>query len=67
MAGLVAGHLVHGVVDGIQTERFGTLGNLGLLFTSTNLSSDTASRFFLVSHTQSPSISMKRLAWSASS
>ena len=28
--GFVAGHLVHGVVDGIQIQRLGLLGQVGL-------------------------------------
>ena len=30
MAGFVAGHLMDGVVDGVQTQLFGLLGQLGL-------------------------------------
>ena len=30
VTGFVAGHLVHGVVDGIQIQRLGLLGQLGL-------------------------------------
>ena len=30
VAGLVAGHLVHGVVNGIQAQLLGLLGQLGL-------------------------------------
>ena len=30
MSGLVAGHFMHGVMDGVQVQRLGALGQVGL-------------------------------------
>ena len=41
MASLVAGHLVNGVVDSVEVELLGTLGDAGLVLAGTGLSVHT--------------------------
>ena len=41
MTGLVLGHFVYGVVDGIETGSLGVLGNTELILASTSLGSST--------------------------
>ena len=66
VAGLVASHLVHGVVDGIEAGGLGALGKIGLADGGAVLGLNA--RFFLVeSVTTSPRSSANLAACSASS
>ena len=68
VAGLVASHLVHGVVDGIEASGLGALSKIGLAGGGAVLGSTRISRFFLVeSVTTSPRSSANLAACSASS
>ena len=68
VAGLVAGHLMHGVVNGVEVELLGLLGQLKLAGGGAVSASTRISRFFLVeSVTTSPSSSANLAACSASS
>ena len=68
VAGLVAGHLVHGVVDGVQIEGLRLLASSNLPAVAPFSASTRICRFFLVeSVTTSPSSSANLAACSASS
>ena len=68
VAGFVARHLMHGVVDRVEVILLGQLGQLNLAFGRAVLGITRISRFFLVeSVTTSPSSSANFAACSASS
>ena len=67
VAGLVASHLVHGVVDGIEAGGLGTLGKIGLAGGGAVLGLNAHLEVLLESVTTSPRSSANLAACSASS